>query len=134
MSDITSSGITQINPDSLGPAIAPYAQATVAGNMVFIAGQVALDPNNEVIAPFDAKAQTIATLERVETILAEVGGTLSDIATATVWLTDPSHFKAFNEGWAAKFGEHRPARATLRSDLLFHGLVVEIQSIAVLTR
>jgi 2-iminobutanoate/2-iminopropanoate deaminase len=130
----TSAHIRQLNPDTLGPAIAPYAQANVTGNMVFISGQVALDADNNVVAPFDARAQTIVALERIETILAEVGGSLGDIVTTTVWLTDPSHFKTFNEGWAEKFGDHRPARATLRSDLLFHGLVVEIQSTAVLAR
>ncbi|MBX5469388.1 MAG: RidA family protein [Thermoleophilaceae bacterium] len=130
---MTKNGITAINPDSLGPAIAPYSQATVAGNLVFIAGQVALDKDNNVIAPGDARAQTVATLERIETLLKEVGGSLSDIATTTVWLTDLSHFAAFNEGWAEKFGDHRPARATLRSDLLIEGLVVEIQATAVLS-
>jgi 2-iminobutanoate/2-iminopropanoate deaminase len=124
--------IKTINPSTLGPAIAPYSQATVAGDFVFLAGQVALDKDNKVIAPGDARAQAIATLERMETILAEVGGKLSDIVTSTVWLTDLSHFKAFNEGWAEKFGDHRPARAALKSDLLFEGLVVEIQATAVL--
>jgi len=124
--------IKTINPSSLGPAIAPYSQATVAGNFVFLAGQVALDENNNVIAPGDARAQAIATLERMETILAEVGGSLQDITTATVWLTDFKHFQAFNEGWAEKFGDHRPARAALKSELLIDGLVCEIQAIAVL--
>jgi 2-iminobutanoate/2-iminopropanoate deaminase len=129
---MASTTITTLNPDTLGPAIAPYSQATVAGNLVFIAGQVALDANNDVIAPNDARAQTVATLERVETILAEVGGTLDDLATATVFLTDLRHFAAFNEGWSQKLGDHRPARATVRSDLLIEGLVVEIQATAVL--
>lgn len=123
--------ITQLNPDRLGPAIAPYSQATTVGDHVFIAGQVALDAENQVIAPGDAKAQTTAALERVEVILEEAGATLQDIATATVFITDLEHFGPFNEAWAEKFGDHRPARATVIAGLLIEGLVVEIQATAV---
>jgi 2-iminobutanoate/2-iminopropanoate deaminase len=48
-----------------------------------------------------------------------------------VFLVDVGDFAAFNEAWAEKFGDHRPARATVRADLLLEGLVVEIQAIAV---
>lgn len=123
--------ITQLNPDRLGPAIAPYSQATVAGDMIFVAGQVALDPDNNVVAPGDARRQTIAALERVELILEEAGATLEDITTATVFITGLEHFAPFNEGWAEKFGDYRPARATVVAGLLLDGLVVEIQAIAV---
>lgn len=127
---MTPAPITTVNPESLGPAIAPYSQATVAKGLCFVAGQVALDPNNDVIAPGDAKAQTIAAIERIETILGEVGAGLRDVVTATVFLTDLDHFAAFNDGWSERFGDHRPARATVRADLLLDGLVVEIQAIA----
>jgi 2-iminobutanoate/2-iminopropanoate deaminase len=128
---LTPSTISELNPESLGPAIAPYSQATVANGLCFIAGQVGLDPDNEVIAPGDVRAQTTAAIERVETILAEVGATLSDVVTATVFLVDVADFAAFNEAWSEKFGDHRPARATVRADLLLEGLVVEIQATAV---
>jgi 2-iminobutanoate/2-iminopropanoate deaminase len=124
--------VRTLNPESLGPAIAPYSQATVANGLCFLAGQVALDSENQVIAPGDVRTQTVASIERIETILGELGATLEDIVTATVFLTNVEHFAAFNEGWAEKFGDHRPARATVRADLLLEGLVVEIQAIAVL--
>jgi 2-iminobutanoate/2-iminopropanoate deaminase len=127
---VTPAAISTLNPESLGPAIAPYSQATVANGLCFIAGQVGLDADNEVIAPGDVRAQTTAAIERMETILDEVGASLSDVVTATVFLTDVGDFAAFNEAWAEKFGDHRPARATVRSDLLLEGLVVEIQAIA----
>lgn len=128
---MTPTPITTLNPDSLGPSIAPYSQATVANGLCFVAGQVALDPNNEVIAPGDAKAQTMAAVDRIETILGEAGAGLRDVVTATVFLTDLDQFGAFNDGWSERFGDHRPARATVRADLLLDGLVVEIQAIAV---
>jgi 2-iminobutanoate/2-iminopropanoate deaminase len=129
---MASAGIQTLNPDSLGPAIAPYSQATVANGFCFIAGQVALDADNEVIAPGDARAQTVAAVERMETILDELGASLEDVVSATVFLTDLDDFAAFNEGWSEKFGDHRPARAAVRADLLLDGLVVEVQAIAAL--
>jgi 2-iminobutanoate/2-iminopropanoate deaminase len=128
---LTPAAINTLNPESLGPAIAPYSQATVANGLCFIAGQVGLDADNEVIAPGDIRAQTTAAIERMETILAEAGASLSDIVTATVFIVDVGDFAAFNEAWAEKFGDHRPARATVRADLLLDGLVVEIQATAV---
>lgn len=127
---MTPAAISTLNPESLGPAIAPYSQATVVNGFCFIAGQVGLDASNQVIAPGDVRAQTTAAIERMETILAEVGAGLEDVVTATVFLTDVDDFAAFNEAWAEKFGDHRPARATVRADLLLDGLVVEIQAIA----
>ena len=123
--------IRTLNPDSLGPAIAPYSQAAVANGFCFIAGQVALDDDNQVIAPGEVRAQTTAAIERMETVLDDVGASLSDVVTATVFLTDVGDFAGFNEAWAEKFGDHRPARATVRADLLLEGLVVEIQATAV---
>ena len=129
----TSAGIKTINPDTLGAAIAPYSQATVANGFCFISGQVALDKDNEVVAHDDVGAQTAIALERVETILAEVGATLDDIVTTTVWLTEPrEQYAAFNAAWGEKFGDHRPARAVVKSPLLFDGLTVEIQATAAL--
>jgi 2-iminobutanoate/2-iminopropanoate deaminase len=124
--------ITTLNPESLGPAIAPYSQGAVANGFCFVAGQVGLDPENNVIAPGDVRAQTTAAIERIETVLAEVGAELGDIVTATVFITDLGDFAGFNEAWAEKFGDHRPARATVRADLLLEGLVVEIQATAVI--
>jgi 2-iminobutanoate/2-iminopropanoate deaminase len=130
---MTSAGIQTLNPDTLGAAIAPYSQATIANGFCFISGQVALDQNNEVVAHGDARAQTVVVLERMETILAEVGATLTDVVTTTVWLTEPrDQYAAFNEAWAEKFGDHRPARAVVKSPLLFDGLTVEVQATAAL--
>lgn len=129
---MANAGIKTLNPSTLGPSIAPYSQGAIANGFCFVAGQVALDKSNDVIAPGDAKAQTIAAIERMEVILAEAGATLQDIVTATVFLTDLNDFAAFNEGWSSKFGDHRPARAAVRADLLLDGLTVEIQATAVL--
>jgi 2-iminobutanoate/2-iminopropanoate deaminase len=121
-----------LNPGQLGPAIAPYSQAAIANGFVYVAGQVALDPGNRVVAPGDAKAQTMYALGRIRLILAEAGATLGDIVSATVFITSLDDFGPFNEAWAAELGGHRPARATVVAGLLLPGLAVEIQAVAAL--
>lgn len=120
-----------VNPSSFGPALFPYSQATVAGGLVFVAGQVGLDDDNNVVAPGDAYEQTLVMLDRVERVLAEVGGTLDDVLTATVFVTDLEHLDGLNRAWVKKFGDHRPARAAVVAGLLLDGLVVEVQCTAI---
>lgn len=125
------SNITVVNPASMGPALFPYSQATVANGFVFVAGQVALDDNNKVVAHGDAYEQTKVILDRISRILAEVGGTLDDVVTATVFVPGLDHLPAFNKAWEEGFGAHRPARAAVVAGLLLGGLVVEVQLMAV---
>lgn len=120
-----------INPSTFGPALFPYSQATIANGFVFVAGQVGLDDENRVVSPGDAYVQTLVTLDRVNRVLADVGGSLEDIVTATVYVTSLDHLPDFNRAWEEKFGAHRPARATVVAGLLLDGLVVEVQSTAV---
>jgi 2-iminobutanoate/2-iminopropanoate deaminase len=124
------SDIRILNPADFGPALFPYSQAAVAAGLVFVAGQVALDDDNKVVAPGDAYQQTHVALDRVGRVLAEVGGVLQDVVTATIFVTGLEHLDGFNRAWAEAFGEHRPARATVVAGLLLDGLVVEIQPIA----
>lgn len=119
-----------VNPSSFAPAIAPYSQAAVAGPYAFLAGQVALDGSNQVVAPGDVFEQTRVCIRRIRTILEEIGLALTDVVTATVYLTDVTDFANFNKAWAEAFGDHRPARAAVKAELLLDGLVVEIQVIA----
>ncbi|MGY1721530.1 RidA family protein [Blastococcus sp. SYSU DS0533] len=120
------------NPSTLGPAIAPYSQAVVANGFAYLAGQVGLDEENNVVAPGDMREQTRVTIERIKTILAEFDAELTDVVSATVFITSLDDFGAFNEAWAEAFGDHRPARATVVAGLLLPGLVVEIQAVAAL--
>lgn len=125
------SNIVTVNPGTLGPALFPYSQATRAGGFVFLAGQVALDADNTVIAPGDAYEQTKSILARMRVILSEFGLDLDAIATATVFVTGLDTLPGFNRAWEEGFGAHRPARATVVAGLLLDGLVVEVQSIAI---
>jgi 2-iminobutanoate/2-iminopropanoate deaminase len=128
---MSSPHLTRLEPTSFAPPMAPYSQGIAAGGMVFTAGQVALDGNNEVVAPGDTRQQTVVTLQRLEAVLKEAGASLDDVVSCSVFLTDLADFEAFNQGWTEMFGDHRPARATLKSELILEGLTVEIVAIAV---
>ena len=125
-----SADLSIYNPSTLGPAIAPYSQAVVANGFAYLAGQVGLDKDNKVVAPGEVKEQTRVSIERIKTILAEFDAELTDIVSATVFITDLNDFAAFNEAWAESFGDHRPAPACVVAGLLLPGLVVEIQAVA----
>jgi 2-iminobutanoate/2-iminopropanoate deaminase len=127
-----SADLSIYNPSTLGPAIAPYSQAVVANGFAYLAGQVGLDKDNNVVAPGDVREQTRVSIDRIKTILAEFDAELTDIVSATVFITDLEDFAAFNEAWAKEFGDHRPARACVVAGLLLPGLVVEIQAVAAL--
>jgi 2-iminobutanoate/2-iminopropanoate deaminase len=113
-----------IEPSSFGPSTMPFSQGVRAGNLLFVAGQVGSGDG--------VGEQTRVALDRVRTVLAEVGADLTNIVSATVFLTDVDDFGAYNEAWVEAFGSHRPARATVRADLMGPGLLVEVQAIAVL--
>ena len=113
-------------------AIGPYSQAIVAGDLVFCAGQVALDPaTGETVAPDDVRAQTRRVLASLQAVLAAAGSDLAHVTTTTVYLADFGDLAAMNEVYAEAFGAHRPARATVGVATLPRGLRVEIQCIAV---
>jgi 2-iminobutanoate/2-iminopropanoate deaminase len=121
-----------LSPSSFAPAPGPFSQGVRAGNLVFVAGQAAQDDEGNIVGLGDVREQTRVTLDRVARVLAEAGGDLSNVATATVFLTDLGSFAPYNEAWVEAFGDHRPARATVRADLLLPEMLVEVQAIAAL--
>src|SRR5215468_3453938 len=108
-----------IEPASFGPSTMPFSQGVRAGNLLFIAGQGAFDDDGEFVGKGDIREQTRVTLDRVRRVCEEAGGSLANVVTATVFLTDLDHFAAYNEAWVEAFGDHRPARATVQAGLLF---------------
>lgn len=126
------SKVETFNPAALGPAIMPYSNASVANGLLFVAGQVALDPEANVVAPNDSYEQTKYIIDRIKVILAEKNATLDDIAQTTVYITDLKYLPEYNRAWSEIFPNHKPARATLVCGLLIEGLVVEVTAIAAL--
>ncbi|NIQ07752.1 MAG: RidA family protein [Candidatus Korarchaeota archaeon] len=113
--------------------VGPYSQAIKVmdpGSLVFIAGQVAVNPETGDTVGGDIREQTRQTIENIKAILEEAGGGLNDVVKTTVYLTDIHDFEAMNEVYEEYFGDIRPARAAVEVSDLAKGFKIEIAVIA----
>jgi 2-iminobutanoate/2-iminopropanoate deaminase len=111
-------------------AIGPYSQGTITGNLVYTAGQVALDPASMEVVPGGVSEQTEQVMRNLTAILKAAGTDLSRVVKTSVFLVDMGDFAAMNEVYARHFGTHRPARSTVAVVGLPKGVRVEIEAIA----
>lgn len=111
-------------------AIGPYSQGVITGNLVYTAGQIALNPVTGEIVPGGVPEQTERVMQNLAAILAAAGTGLSRVVKTTVFLVDMGDFAAMNEVYARHFGSHRPARSTVAVVGLPKGVRVEIEAIA----
>jgi 2-iminobutanoate/2-iminopropanoate deaminase len=114
------------------PLNLPFSPGVKYGDLVFVSGQGPIDQNGKVIAG-DIKAQTRATLENFQKVLKAAGSNMDNVLQLTVYLSDLHDFKEMNEAYSNFFPDPKPARTTVRADLLF-GMKVEIQGIAHLAK
>ena len=112
-------------------ALGPYSQAVAAGEMVFCAGQVGLDPATGRLVPGGIAAETARVLENLAGVLAAAGLSLADVVKTTVYLVDLAEFGTMNEVYGRHFTPPYPARATVQVAALPAGARVEIEAIAV---
>ncbi len=121
-----------IIPPGMAAPIPPYSWATRSGNLIFVAGQAALDAKGEVVGTGDIRRQTEQTLENIRITLEAAGATFDDVVRTTIYLTDIENYAGMNEVYRRYFPENPPARATLLTGLVVPGLLVEIDAIAAL--
>ena len=113
-------------------AIGPYSQAVRAGGeLVFLSGQIPLDPATGTLVEGDIAAQTRRVMENLRAVLAAAGCTFADVVRTTIYLVDLGHVAAVNEAYGAFLAEPYPARATVQVAALPRGAHVEIDAIAV---
>lgn len=114
-------------------AIGPYSQAvaTGPGRMVFLSGQIPLDPATGQLVPGDVRAQTARVMENLGAVLAAAGLGFEHVVRCGIFLTDLGDFAAVNEVYAKSFPKDPPARATVQVSALPKGAKVEIDAIAV---
>ena len=117
-----------IQPDDVPVPAPPYSPVVVAGDLVFTAGQVAMDRAGSVVDGGVAE-QTDQVLRNVAASLAAAGCGMDDVVKTTVFLTDLGDFPAFNEVYARHFSRPYPARSTVQVGLA-PGLLVEIEAVA----
>ena len=113
-------------------AIGPYSQAIKAGNLLFISGQVPLDPATGEVVEGDITVQTRRVLDNVKAILAEAGADFSNVVKTTVFLKDMNDFVPMNRVYAEYYPENCPARSAVQVGRLPKDVSVEIETIAVL--
>ena len=113
-------------------AIGPYSQAIGAGGLLFVSGQIPLDPQTGKIIGGDIETQTERVLENLKAVVAAEGLTLDSIVKTTIYLSDMNNFSRFNAVYGQYFPESPPARATVEVARLPKDVLIEIEAIAIL--
>jgi 2-iminobutanoate/2-iminopropanoate deaminase len=120
-----------IPPDG-PPAIGPYSPAILAGNLLFLSGQIPLDPKSGQIIGGDISLQTDQVMRNIATLLQAAGAGFQHIVRTTVYLVDLGEFAAMNEIYGRYMADPPPARATVQVSRLPRDVRVEIDAIAVI--
>jgi reactive intermediate/imine deaminase len=118
-----------ISTDNAPQAIGPYSQAVKTGNLIFISGQIPLDPKTGDIVDGSIEDQANQVLDNIKSICEASGHGLEDIVKITIFLTDLGNFATVNEVMKNYFKEPYPARATVEISGLPLGVNVEIEAI-----
>ncbi len=120
-----------VNTDEAPAAIGPYSQALKVGEMVFVSGQIPIDPATGDIVQGDIKAQTRQVLTNLNAVLTAAGSSLEKTVKTTVYITNMDEFSQVNEVYSEFFTDQPPARACVEVSRLPKGVAVEIDAIAV---
>jgi len=124
--------VERIDTDSAAAAIGPYSQAIRSGRLLFVSGQIPLDPDTGDIASTTIEGQTHRVLKNLGAILRAAGASFEDVVKTTIYLTDLDDFGAVNTVYATYVGSPPPARATVQVTALPKSARVEIDAIAVI--
>ena len=117
-----------VSPNAPKP-VGPYSQAIMAGNTLYISGQLAIDPKTNTLIEADIAAQTRQVMENIQAILQAANYSLKDVVQTTVYLTSMTLFADFNKEYAKYFPDVPPARATVACELKA-GALVEVSAVA----
>ncbi|MCK9265672.1 RidA family protein [bacterium] len=119
-----------ISTDKAPWAIGPYSQAVVSGDLVFLSGQIPIDPSTNEIIKGDISAQTQQVINNIIVILKEAKCEIENVIKTTVFLQDMQDFNEMNLVYASFF-KHKPARSTVQVACLPKKALVEIECIAI---
>lgn len=112
-------------------AIGPYSQAILAGNTLWLAGQIAIDPATNQLKPGTIEEETRLVLDNLKAVLEAAGMTLANVVSTTVFMADLNEFPRMNAVYATYFPQNPSARATVQVARLPRDVKVEIAAIAV---
>lgn len=125
---------TIVHTDKAPAAVGPYSQAVKIGELVYTAGQIALDPATGQIVEGDVQAQTEQVLQNLQAVLKAAGSSLKNVVKTTVFLQDMGDFAAMNEVYGRYFDKKPPARSTVQVAGLPLGAQVEIEAVALVKK
>jgi 2-iminobutanoate/2-iminopropanoate deaminase len=120
-----------VTTDNAPAAIGPYSQATHAGNMLFVSGQISLDPKTGAVVGDTVESQAEKAIHNLIAIVRDAGFLVTDIAKINVYIRDMGKFAEFNEVYARELSGHKPARAVVEVSALPKGVLVELDAICV---
>lgn len=123
---------TAIVSDKAPAALGPYSTAVKSGNVVHLSGMLGIDPATNEYAGADITSQTHQAMQNISNVLAEVGGTMANVAEVIVLLADMDDFAAMNEVYASYFEKPYPARTCFAVKALPAGARLEVRSVAYL--
>lgn len=119
-----------IRTDNAPAPIGPYNQAVQFGNMLFVSGQIAIDPKTNELHTGDIQTETKLVMENLKAILTEAGMDFTHVLKSTIFLMDMGQFAQVNEVYGSYFTENPPARETVQVAGLPKGVKVEISVVA----
>jgi 2-iminobutanoate/2-iminopropanoate deaminase len=119
-----------IRTDNAPAPIGPYNQAVQFGNLLFVSGQIALDPATGALVQDNIQAETTKVMENLKAVLQEAGMDFSNVLKTTIFLMDMGQFAQVNEVYGSYFTENPPARETVQVAGLPKGVNVEISVVA----
>lgn len=122
---------TVITTTAAPGAIGPYSQAIEANGLVFVSGQIPLDPATGAFVPGGVEVQAEQSLKNLKAVLEAAGYSLADVVKTTVFLTNMGDFAAVNEVYARFFTAECPARSAVQVGALPKGALVEIETICI---
>ena len=120
-----------VSTDKAPGAVGPYSQAVIAGDLVFTAGTLPLDPKTGEVVADEIGAQVRQALSNVQQVLEAAGSSLDRVVKTTVFLTDIGNFAEMNSVYAEFFTSAPPARSTVEIGPLPKGMLVQIEAVAV---
>jgi len=119
-----------VNTSKAPNAIGPYSQAIKINKMVFLSGQIAIDPKTQQFIDGDIETQTRRVLDNLKSVVEASGSSLENVVKTTIYLTDMNDFSKVNEIYATYFSSGKPARSTVCVAALPKNARVEIDAIA----
>jgi 2-iminobutanoate/2-iminopropanoate deaminase len=122
--------IERLNPPGVPAPRGPYSPAIRAGDLLFISGQVPVNPETQQVELSDIAGETRLVLSNIKRLLDAAGASPADVVKCSVYLADGADFAAMNQVYSEFFGDAKPTRTTVACEFVMPGIKVEIDCVA----